>query len=137
MARQKALTQMSPVQQEAREHRKTLITRLSETIPLLKERGVEKILVYGSILDEKRFQWISDIDLALSGKKFSFREQLRILSLLEEVFGEDGFDAVFLTGEELSPREAVLESILREGVDAEQLVKSSQNSDRGRDLQSR
>jgi hypothetical protein len=59
---------------------------------------VEKILVYGSILDEKRFQWISDIDLALSGKKFSFREQLRILSLLEEVFGEDGFDARWQPG---------------------------------------
>jgi predicted nucleotidyltransferase len=137
MARQRSLIKMSRVQQEAREHRKTLIRRLNETIPLLRERGVEKILVYGSILDEKRFQWISDIDLALSGKRFSFREQLRILSLLEEVFGADGFDAVFLTGEELAPREAVLESILREGVDAEQLVKSTQDSDRGRALESR
>ena len=131
MAGKRSLTKMSPVQQEAREHRRALITRLSETIPLLKERGVEKILVYGSILDEKRFQWISDIDLALSGKRFSFREQLRILSLLEEVFGKDGFDAVFLTGEELAPRKAVLDSILKEGVDAEQLVKSSQDPDRG------
>ena len=110
---------------ERKKHREYLLSCLSKAIPLLKGRGVEKILVYGSILDEKRFQWISDIDLALSGKVFSFREQLRILSLLEEIFGEDGFDAVFLTGEELAPREKVLESILREGVDAEQLVKSS------------
>jgi predicted nucleotidyltransferase len=92
---------------------------------LLKERGVEKVLVYGSILDEKRFQWVSDIDLALSGKRFLFREQLKILSLLEDIFGEEGFDAVFLTGEELAPRQPILDSILREGVDAEQLVKGS------------
>jgi hypothetical protein len=85
---------------------------------------VEKILVYGSILDEQRFQWISDVDLALSGEELSFREQLRILSLLEEIFGED-FDAVFLAGEELAPREAVLHSILREGVDAEEFVQNS------------
>ncbi len=116
---------MKSPQQEARERRKLLIARLREAIPLLKERGVEKILVYGSILDERRFQWISDIDLALSGEAFSFREQLRILSLLEEIFGEDGFDAVFLAGEELAPHEAVLESILREGVDAEKFVQSS------------
>ena len=32
-------------------------------------------------------------------------------------------DAVFLTGEELAPRKSVLDSILREGVDAEQIVK--------------
>jgi hypothetical protein len=68
---------------------------------------------------------ISDVDLALSGEELSFREQLRILSLLEEIFGEDGFDAVFLAGEELAPREAVLNSILREGVDAEEFVRGS------------
>lgn len=124
MAGEDRLGVMKSLQQEAREHRRLLIARLSQAIPLLKERGVVKILVYGSILDEKRFQWISDIDLALSGKGLSFREQLRILSLLEEIFGEDGFDAVFLTGEELAPREAVLESILREGVDAEQFVEN-------------
>lgn len=33
-----------------------------------------------SILDEERFQWISDIDLALSGEELSFREQLRASS---------------------------------------------------------
>ena len=116
---------MKPLQQETREHRKVLITRLKKAIPLLKERGVDKILVYGSILDERRFQWISDIDLALAGKRFRVREQLRILSLLEEVFGEKGFDAVFLTGEELAPRKPVLKAILMEGIDAEQLVKRS------------
>ena len=116
---------MKSPQQEAEEHRRLLIKRLKEAIPQLKKRGVEKILVYGSILDQERFQWISDIDLALSGEELSFREQLRILSLLEEIFGEDGFDAVFLAGEELAPREAVLHSILREGVDAEEFVQNS------------
>jgi len=116
---------MKPLQQESSEHRDQLIARLSKAIALLKECGVERILVYGSILDEKRFQWNSDIDLALSGKEFSFSEQLRILSLLEEIFGEEDFDAVFLTGEELAPREAILKSILREGVDAQQLVQGS------------
>jgi predicted nucleotidyltransferase len=116
---------MKPIEQESREHRERLITQLSKAIALLKERGVEEILVYGSILNKERFQWNSDIDLALSGKEFSFNEQLRILSLLEEIFGEEGFDAVFLTGEDLAPREAVLKSILKEGVDAQQLVQGS------------
>ncbi|MBW1962888.1 MAG: hypothetical protein JRH18_23695 [Deltaproteobacteria bacterium] len=122
---------MTPFQIEAKKRRDYLIARLAEAIPLLRERGVEKIVVYGSILDEKQFHWISDIDLALSGKMFSFREQLRILSLLEEIFGEHGFDAVFLTGEELAPREAILKSILKEGVDARQLVKGPKSSSRG------
>jgi len=127
---------MKPLQQESSEHREQLIARLSKAIALLKECGVERILVYGSILDEKRFQWNSDIDLALSGKEFSFREQLRILSLLEEIFGEEGFDAVFLTGEELAPREAILKSILREGVNAQQLVQGSKDSNRRRIVES-
>jgi len=115
---------------EARRRREYLVARLGQVIPILKERGVKKILVYGSILDNEKFQWISDIDIALSGKDFSFREQLQILSLLEENFGEEGFDAVFLTGEELAPRKAILEVILKEGVDAEQFIKDTQSSDR-------
>jgi predicted nucleotidyltransferase len=47
---------MKATQREAEEHRRIQIRRLKEAIPLLKERGVKKILVYGSILDEKRFQ---------------------------------------------------------------------------------
>lgn len=117
---------------DRRMRRELLIARLGKAIPLLRERGVEKVLVFGSVLDPERILSISDIDLALSGKDFSFREQLQIMSLLEEVFGEDGFDAVFLTGEELAPREAVLASILREAVDAEQIIESFARSDKGR-----
>ena len=118
--------------EDARVRRRYLIARLGEAIPLLKERGVEKVIVYGSILDPERFQEISDIDLALAGGGFSYRDKLRIISLLEEIFGEDGFDVVFLTGDELTPRKAILESILREGVDAEQLIEGSTGSDRRR-----
>lgn len=123
--------ELVPVE-DASIRREHLIARLDRAIPLLRERGVEKVLLYGSVLDPKRFHEISDIDLALSGKDFSFREQLQIVSLLEEVFGEDGFDAVFLTGEELSPRKVILESILREAVDAEQFIESSFSSDKRR-----
>jgi len=108
------------------------MARLSKALPLLKVHGVDKVLLYGSVLDPKRFHEMSDIDMALSGKDFSFREQLQIISLLEEIFGEEGFDAVFLTGEELSPRKAILESILREAVDAEQFIESSFSSDKRR-----
>ncbi|MBI5606139.1 MAG: nucleotidyltransferase domain-containing protein [Deltaproteobacteria bacterium] len=116
--------ELAPIR-EAKRRREQLLGQLSKVIPSLKERGVEKITVYGSILNEDRFQWISDIDLALSGKQFSFREQLQIISLLSEIFGDDGFDAVFLTGEEFIPRQEILDAISREGVDAEQFLKGS------------
>ena len=50
---------------------------------------------------------------------------MRIISLLSETFGDDGFDAVFLTGEEFIPRQEILDAISREGVDAEQFLKDS------------
>ena len=108
---------------ESRRRRQYLISRLVKVIPLLKKQGVEKILLFGFILNEERFQWMSDIDIALYGEDFPFRKQLRIISLMEASFGEDGFHVVFLAGEEFRPREAVLHSILRENIDAEQVIK--------------
>lgn len=116
---------------EANIKRRHLLARLYEVMPELRERGVERVIVYGSILDEKRFQPISDIDLALSGKEFSFKEQLRIISLLEDAFGEDDFHAVFLTGEGLLPREVIRKAILKEGMDAERFICSAQGSNSG------
>ncbi len=91
--------------------RQRALVKLGRAASALYQEGAEDVIAFGSVLKPAEFNERSDVDIAVKG--IPEHERHRILTMLEDIFADMIFDAVFLE-DELRPE--VRTRIQREGV---------------------